>query len=117
MELLGGVCFNRALVSLELSFCGLTAEAGPLLVDGLMKCPTLKTLELKGNDLGASTGSLYYRTTRDAGVADIATPGESPHTSSSTSGSAGRGLEMLRAAPLVSQAMSTYVACSYKLAM
>ena len=53
MELLGGVCFNRALVSLELSFCGLTAEAGPLLVDGLMKCPTLKTLELKGNDLGA----------------------------------------------------------------
>ena len=52
-QLLEGLSFNRALANLELSYCGLTAAAGPLLADGLMKCPTLKTLELKGNELGA----------------------------------------------------------------
>lgn len=52
-ELLGGLRFNRALTSLELAYCGLTAEAGPLLASGVMRCATLKTLELRGNELGA----------------------------------------------------------------
>lgn len=52
-QLLEGLSYNRALATLELAYCGLTPAVGPLLADGLMKCPTLKTLELKGNELGA----------------------------------------------------------------
>ena len=54
-ELLGSMSLNRAsaLQSLELSFCGLTAGAGPLLASGVLRCPTLRNLELKGNALGA----------------------------------------------------------------
>ncbi len=54
VEALSGLRYNCALASLSLCYCGLTAAGGEKLTGGLMKCAMLKTLELRGNRLGAA---------------------------------------------------------------
>ena len=54
VEALSGLRYNCALASLSLCYCGLTAAGGDKLTGGLMKCAMLKTLELRGNRLGAA---------------------------------------------------------------
>lgn len=51
VEVLGGLRFNRCIKELELSHCGLTPEDGTLLAEGVLRSPTLKVLELRGNAL------------------------------------------------------------------
>jgi len=51
VEVLGGLRFNRCIRELELSHCGLTPEDGNRLAEGVMRSPTLKVIELRGNAL------------------------------------------------------------------
>ena len=44
---------NKGLTSLSMQYCGLTEAAGAILAGGVLRLPSLASLELRGNDLGS----------------------------------------------------------------
>jgi Ran GTPase-activating protein (RanGAP) involved in mRNA processing and transport len=47
------LAYNRTLTEVSLAYCGLSGEAASALTTGVMRLATLRSLELKGNSIGA----------------------------------------------------------------